>query len=721
MARHDFLATVLAASATAMAFEAAAAEQPTSVSELVVTAEKRTETLESTPISIKAITADMLETIDAESGEDYLRLIPSVSMTNLGRGGNQIQIRGLGSDVGNVGTIAVYNDGVIAPNRIEQSGTFSEEDPALFDVNRVEVLRGPQGTLYGEGSLGGVINIISNRPNLDRFQASASGTWYNQSHGTSDNYDFAAMLNAPLIKDMLAVRLVFYSYNHDGWIDTVNVIPVFSGLPATLVQKDANTENVTGGRALVTFKPNDIFDGTFIYKTERTAEGAAPFASPHLIAFANQLGGTNFDPDYSQASFLSSAGVSKTDQAILELNANTGIGRLTSVSGYGTVNSYSSTTAINHDLHAWDEELRAWPSNASGPLTRIVGGYYRNAYAALDIAGLGPYASDSETEYAAFGQGYWAFASGWKATVGLRYAHQTSDVTQVTPAEASHGTFNSLVPKFSLQYQHDENSPLFYVTAARGYRAGGANIDTSEGTDPTIRRPFNPDSIRNYELGAKATFLNGKVTVNAAGFYIDWSDVQIDRPIISILTPPTSFIVVNGSAAHSWGIEGDVYIYPAPKWTLTFGGSWINEGYDSGVITGPVGTVPLKGQSFPDTPNYTANVSLEHEFDLTAGMEGYIRGDYSLRGSSYADVPNHEWDPPYVGALGVSGTLVSGPSEIVNLRAGVRKDFWDIQVFCTNVFDTRASTFTDYDGGFTDFAVVLPPRTVGVNIKLRYQ
>ncbi len=716
MARHEIFATVLAASAVAMAFQAAAAaDQPTSVSELVVTAEKRTETLESTPISIKAITAETLETLNAESAEDYLRLVPSVSMTNLARGGNQIQIRGLGSDVGNVGTIALYNDGVIAPNRIEQSGTFSEEDPALFDVSRVEVLRGPQGTLYGEGSLGGVVNIISNRPNLDRFQASESATWFDRWHGTSNNYDGAVMVNAPLVKDMLAVRLVFYSYNHDGWIDAVNLIPVFSGLPPTLVKKDANTENVTGGRALVTFKPNDVFDGTFIYKIERTAVGDAPFASPHLIAaFA-----PNFDPDYSQASFLSSATVAKTNQAILELNANTAIGRLTSVTGYGTVNSYSSTTAINHD-HAWDEELRM-ASNATGPLTWIVGGYYRNAYAALDIAGLGPYAADSETEYAVFGQGYWAFASGWKATVGLRYAHQTSDVTQVTPALASNGTFNSLVPKFSLQYQHDENSPLFYATAARGYRAGGANIDTSEGTDPTFRGPFSPDAIWNYELGSKATFMNGKVTVNAAAFYIDWTNVQIDRPIISILTPPTSFIVVNGSAAHSWGLEGDVYVYPAPKWVLTFGGSWINEGYDNGVITGPVGTVPLKGQSFPDTPNYTANVSLEHEFNLTAGMEAYVRGDYSLRGSSYADVPNHEWDPPFVGDLGNSGTLVSGPSQVVNLRAGVRKDMWDIQVFCTNVFDTRASTFTDYDGGFTDFSVVLPPRTVGVNIKLHYQ
>src|SRR6202000_230177 len=126
----------------------AADTAPNTVSEIVVTAQKKSESQQNVPISVKAITGQTLDQLNAESAEDYLRLVPSVSMTNLARGGNQVQIRGLGSNVGNVGTLAIYNDGVVAPNRIQQSGTFSEEDPALYDIDRVEVLRGPQGTLY---------------------------------------------------------------------------------------------------------------------------------------------------------------------------------------------------------------------------------------------------------------------------------------------------------------------------------------------------------------------------------------------------------------------------------------------------------------------------------------------------------------------------------------------------------------------------------------------
>ncbi len=719
MARYDYLAAVLAVSTAGIALPAIAADKSTSVSELVVTAQKRSEALEKVPISIKAITGQTLQDIGAESEEDYLRLVPGVSMTNLARGGNQIQIRGLGSNVGNVGTVAVYNDGVVAPNRIQQSGTFAEEDPALFDIDRVEVLRGPQGTLYGEGSLGGVINIISKMPDLDRIEAAATGTWFDRTHGTSNNEDISVMANLPIIKDVFGIRIVGYSYNHDGWISLVDPIPPFFGEgPATLIQKNANTEEVTGGRAIATFKPNETFDATLIIKGERTAAGATPFASPQQITLANALGGTNFDPNYSQTAFLANSSVSKTTQGILQVNAHTTIGDLTSLTGYGTVNSTSSTTAINHD-RAWDEELRL-ASKTTGPLSWIIGGYYRDATAALDIAGVGPYAYDKTTEAAVFSQAYWNFAAGWTATVGLREAHQTSNVTQVSPALASKGTFNSFVPKLTIQYQHDPDAPLFYGTIAKGFRAGGANIDTSEGTDPNFRGPFNPDSIWNYELGAKATFLGGKVTVNAAAYYIDWSDVQIDRPITSIITPPVSFIVVNGSRAHSYGVEADVYFYPTPQWTITAGGSALNAGFDSGVITGVEGTVPLKGQVFSSTPKFTANASIERRVALPDRLEGYVRGDYTYRSSSFGDVPNNQYDAPFVGALNSPGNLASGISQIVNLRAGVRQDMWDVQVFCTNVFDTHASTFTDFDGGFTDLVVVLPPRTIGVTLKLRY-
>ena len=177
MSRNFAVSAVLLASASAFVLGttgALAAEQ--GIETVVVTAEKRSEPIEKTPISIKAISGAELNEINADSAQDYLRSVPSVSiLARAIRRKPEIQIRGLGSDVSNVGTITVYNDGVVSPSQENQaSGAYSEEDPGLYDMRDIEVLRGPQGTLYGEGSLGGVINIKSNRPDLNDYQASAS-------------------------------------------------------------------------------------------------------------------------------------------------------------------------------------------------------------------------------------------------------------------------------------------------------------------------------------------------------------------------------------------------------------------------------------------------------------------------------------------------------------------------------------------------------------------
>jgi iron complex outermembrane recepter protein len=703
--------------ASASAVAAVAADLPEAqepIDEIVVTAQKIAQPLEKVPISIKVITAETLETIGAESAEDYLRMIPSVSMTNLARGGNEIQIRGLGSNVGNVGTVAIYNDGVISPSRIQQGGTFSEQDPALFDVERVEVLRGPQGTLYGEGSFGGVINIISKRPTLDSFQTSVAATWFNRNEGSSNNQDFSGMVNLPIISGELALRAVAYSYQHDGWINQVGPVlgALFAGQQMSIENEHANSERTIGGRAIALFAPNENIDVTATFKTEKIFTGAIPVISPNIVAEANAAVGDTFNTQVSQADYFADAVQTRTNQGILEINVNTDIGRLTSIGGGGRV-SGGTTTGVTNANSAYNEELRL-ASDTKGAFTWIVGGYYRNASAAETFMGA-PLAGNTVKEYAVFGQGYWHFAPQWTATVGLRYEHQTSDVQDKVNLLSSNATFSSTPPKFALEYQWNDHT-MYYTSIAKGFRAGGANIDESLGTDPRYRAPFNPDSIWSYEIGSKVSFLDRTLTVNSAIYYISWKDIQIDQPINSLVNPPVEFIVVNGQNAHSYGVETDIYYTPTPLWSISLGGSLLNAEYDSGSINQfPTGSVELNGQQLPSTPKYTANASVERLIPMPHLLQGYVRADYTLRGSSYGDVPNYP--PP--GLFG-PGNLASGSSQITNLRAGIRRNGWDAQVFCTNLFNSHASTYTDYDGGFTDLQVLLPPRTIGVTIHMNY-
>ncbi len=749
MSRNFTHSAVLLASASAFVLGtsgALAADQ--SIETVVVTAEKRAEPIEKTPISIKAISGAELNEINADSAADYLRSVPSVSITSQGnRGGNQIQIRGLGSDVSNVGTITIYNDGVVSPNQNQASGAYSEEDPGLYDIQDVEVLRGPQGTLYGEGSLGGVINIKSARPDLDNYQASASVSWFDRDHGSTDNEDIKGMVNIPIINDVLAIRIVAYDDHHDGWLSQVASAPYiydqFLGFPllgtvAPVVKKNANTEDVWGGRAMATFKPNNDFDATLIFKTETQDTGGSPISSPQFIPTLNAFAGTNYNPYYTQLDLDASVGHAQTDQWILEMNYDVGFGKLTSETGYGSV--AGSTVVVNpfageeitHASHAWDEELRL-ASNTNEDISWIVGGYYRADDQKQDLATSGPpfafqpFAGDRESEAAVFGEAYWNFAPAWTATVGLRYALQTSTVSQIdtfvtppVPLSTEKGTFHSVVPKFSVSYQADDKT-LYYATISEGFRAGGANIDSSLGTDPTFVGPFKPDTVWNYELGAKKTFFDDMLTVNSAVFYLDWNNVQIDHTIISVISPPTSFITINGKNAHSVGVEGDVYFNPTPDWTITAGGDLLDARYDNGAITGVGGTVPLKGMMPASTPRYTANLSVERRFMLTDSINAYIRGDWNLRGSSYGDVPNNLYAPP--------GTLASGQSQIVNLRAGISRDFWELQIFSDNLLDSHQNAYTYYNnantvgnlfGSALDVVGVLPPRTIGVNLKLHY-
>jgi outer membrane receptor protein involved in Fe transport len=715
-----------AACALALAFPLTAmADAP--LEEIIVTAQKRQESIQSVPISIKVLSAENLETVNANSLEDIARQVPSMSMADLGRGNANVQIRGLGSNVGSVGTVAIYNDGTISAERVQSSGTFSEQDSALFDVERVEVLRGPQGTLYGEGSFGGVINIISKRPNAQKFEAAASATWFEVEDGGSGSNDINAMINVPLIKDRFAARLVGFRIDHDGYIDGYDLLPVLLGEgPPALVAEDVNTEEVTGGRLSLGYT-GENFDATLILKRQESDIGALSVESDLLNLIGSLVPGGN----EGRTAYLAGAPLfpglnNTTDEGILEVNLKTARGTWTSVTGYGQVD-FDNPLGLISDTEAWSEELR-FGTESDGPVNWTVGAYYRTVTKDSDVKIEGvvyPLRDEDIDQWSVFGQLYWDLTATLRATLGLRYGEQdyTLDdrflalMRPDLPPETTHAedSFDDLSPKLALDWQLNDDT-LLYASIARGYRAGGANIDTSLGEDPTFERTFDADSIWNYEIGAKTTFWDRKLTVNSAVFYIDWSDIQIDQQIVDNITGPGfATFVKNGEDAHSYGFEADIYVTPGEGWEIVFGGSLVNAQYDNGSITSVFGVTPLDGEHLPSSPEYLFNASVEKTFALgSGGLEAMIRADYAVRGNSFGDVPN---TPP--------GTdFYSGRSDNINLRAGIGGDWWSIQAFVTNLDNSDASNFNHDVFGDPDpfsnlmFRSRLQPRTIGVNVKV---
>lgn len=682
--------------------------------EIIITAQKQEQSLQEVPISVRALSNEMLERIAADSLDEIVRQVPSLSMTDLSRGGNNVQIRGLGSNVANVGTVAIYNDGVISAGRIQSSGTFSEQDSALYDVERVEVLRGPQGTLYGEGSFGGTINIISKAPAADQFDASFSATWFDTDRSSDESFDFAGMLNIPIVKDIFAARIVGFSYDHSGYIDTVNVLPLFFGAPPEFVGADLNTEEVTGGRLSLGWTPNDNFDATLIYKTQDTELGISNYDSPGLVALANELGGTSFEPMYTQAAFSSDFGANNTtDEAILTLNAETGIGSLTSVTGWGDIDLDNAAGLIAANS-AFSQEVRLASNDNDGPLNWIVGGFYRSVERDMDL-NLGggtilPFSTNEVDQWSVFGQVYWQLSPSVTATFGLRYGEQDTklaDLLNGLPVVSE--DFNDVSPKVAIDWLVDDDT-LLYVSAAKGFRAGGTNPDESLGTDPAFVLGFDPDEIWSYEVGLKTGLFNNTVTLNAAVFHIDWKDIQIDAAIASQVSPPFQFIVVNGQDAHSTGVEADIFINPTENWEIVLGGSLVDAEFDNGTIdsaTAGLG-IPLDGQKLASSPEYLFNASVQRSFSFNNGVGAYVRADHAVRGNSFGDVPN---EPP------PGGNFRSGRFSNTNLRAGVEFGNWEIQAFATNLSDEYVGTFRFFDGGFGDLNVVTRPRTYGLTVR----
>ncbi|HSY95881.1 MAG TPA: TonB-dependent receptor, partial [Steroidobacteraceae bacterium] len=728
----------------------------------IVTAEKHSESLQKVPLSIVAYTAETL----AETGvEDFASLaarIPGVTLNSAGPGQSSYSIRGIASVGGNAPTTGLYIDETpILPSGGD--GATATIDPDLFDLARIEVLRGPQGTLYGASSMGGTVRFITNQPNLAKEEGAVKVEGSDTQHG-GGNVRLDAMYNLPLIEDRVALRMVGTYKDFSGFIDrkigvwapNPNVPAGFPAYPVSpahpsAVIHDVNTEKLYSVRSLLKVAVNDAFTITPSVWVQDLQMGAPPdydIPTGDSSAPLVQARPFNLSEAYSDRFVLSN----------LTMNYTLGWGSVLSTTSYmqrRETTPDDETEALEDvfpqgqfvpNVYApilttreLTEELRLAFNPAGWALSGVAGAYVNNAnrhyyvnyltpnYAQLfansyttSVLLSGVPLSDlnysqhgdySPKQSAVFTELNYAVTDRWKATAGLRwYDLQYTAVRYedgwsnggptLSAGSAKNTGFN---PKAELSYQATE-AQLYYLSASKGVRPGGVNTSNlaAKGCGQDYG-PYQPDSLWNYEAGAKTGWFGGALTVNAAAYYIKWSAVQQGE------TLPCSYqITENAGSAVVHG--GELEIESLIGGHVQLGGG---VGYTKAVLGADAPNLGgTKGEQLENVPLWNANAHAKYLFTPAAGYDGFARADAQYVGESYPDFARS--DP----------ATFQRAYALLDLRAGVLHDAWEADLFMTNVFDKQAALSDFLSGNYSATTrtrmYTNQPRTTGLSLRWRF-
>ncbi|MEO7135215.1 MAG: TonB-dependent receptor [Vicinamibacterales bacterium] len=713
------------------------AEDASDGDEIVVTANKlKAQTLQDVPASIRVLTADTLEDANIQEFEDYVRMVPGLTFKDQGPGEKTIVTRGLVST--GAATTALYfgETNVTAFNDGEGGGR--NVDFKLFDLERIEVLRGPQGTQYGASALGGVIRLLPAKPNLKTIKAGVEGQYSHTRFG-GNNYELNGFLDIPLVNDVLGIRLVGWHVNNSGFIDNIR-----------LDNKNINDEQTTGGRVTLLFKPTDDFkvtalamiqnqdigDGT---RFNRVGDAALTFPGETPFVVEGDLQVTDFtvnnrvdDPrifsltgDYS---FSWGNIVATTNYYQRDITFNFDSTPILLFFGV----PIKAVSSFPEDRRTWSNELR-FSSRFDGPFQLLAGLYYQKERikSSSDVFTVGddgiinePSASVLSIvrdrrfkEKAIFGELSYDITPQWNVTVGARYASfdfVTDENALVPffgpptgPAPTKRGGDSSFIKKFNTSYELTDDFTI-YATASEGFRRGGLNLNAF-GSLFDIPETFGSDSLWNYEIGAKTNWLNDQLTVNATLYTLRWSDIQLEA--VSELGGIEFF--ANAGKATVDGIELEISARPTRGLELS---SAI--GYSDARLTEdapplnfpPLPTEGRKGDRLNNVPKWTASFSAQYTWPVVGNVNALARGDVTYTGSSDTRIAGDR-DPFNVRLKSYT---------IANLKLGLETDLWSLSMFADNVFDER--TRNDAINEVTNILAFFTtrPRTMGVRAGYRF-
>jgi outer membrane receptor protein involved in Fe transport len=718
--------------------------------EVVVTATKRETSLQDTAMSISAIGGETIDKRNLVGMEDYLPFIPGVSMQDRGTGQNDVVVRGIGSGdqrEPNPATGVYFGEtpvtGLSNPTNFQGAGSG---DIKLVDIERVEVLKGPQGTLYGAGSMGGTVRIIPNKPNLSELGGKVAASFSQTGEEGGDNTMVQGVINLPLIEDQLAVRAVVYQFDNDGYID--NIAASYQTESALIAQRiseggvavdrKAGGQESTGYRLSALWQPIEQFSATLSYINQEVDQEG--LTSINL----------NLPGDYQEISMaIDSNGrgefqSNETDIINLVLEYDLGWGTLFSStsniefeanSGFdGSLFSFASepsSTLSVRDTDIFVQELR-FVSALDGPIQVLLGYYYEDKEAhtvnAVDSRGLifipGAFRITFDgvevvEQQSLFGELSYDLTEQFTATLGFRSFDydQSLPFSQldgvVRPSQGQAGNISDTNYKFNLSYKPNDDT-LIYAQWAEGFRIGRFQGVISPENDPDgnglVNFPdgerkvqegiLDPDTTETLELGVKASFMDHRVTLNAAIFHTDWEGI----PLLLV----TSFgngLSFNVGKSEVDGVEIEVVAQLSEDWVLNIGSSYIESvlAEDNPSLGG------VKGENMPGSADFNFNVGLEHQFTL-GEYDSFIRADYA-----YVDEYEHAFKSKLVEIV---GDPVAGGYSLLNLKAGMEVNDINLDLFVKNL--TNANDFTWFENGLNSSgearAYRLKPRTIGFNV-----
>ena len=704
-----------------------AADQQATLGTIIVTAEKRSEDIQQVPMSIGVIDVSQLDNLHATQLSDFAGYIPGFTVIDGGAPGQAILgVRGI-TPLSAGSTVATYVDETpLGTSSNYGAGSNSVLDLLPYDFQSVELLRGPQGTLYGAVALGGVLRYVTKQPDLDQWSWRVGADVFDTEGGGDAGYGGRFGFNAPIVPGQLALSASIARQDSPGYTDNVRT-----------GEKDQDSYSQQAAHATLLWKASDDLSIRLQAIQSKNHSDSESFTALDPISLKPTYGdlkNDNYvhepfkkDVDYYNATinwnlgfadFVSSTSYSEQTQHSV-LDASLVYGVLFPL--FGLPDPGISAVSYDLKLYKTTQEFRL-TSNSDGPVEWLLGAFYtdenskQNQAASaqfLDgssIPGFDPLAvialPSTYKEYAFFGDLTYKFNSTFDVTGGLRSAHNKQTFSQISSGALLGGSTtvsgesseDVLTWSFSPR-MHLTPNQMVYLRVATGYQPGGPNVAL-----PGVPQSVDSSTLTNYEVGWKSLFDDNRLMVDVAYFDVEWDKIQVSANANGLA------YLANGGTARSSGVEFSTLYSPVAGLRLGLNGAWT----DAKLTEDVPSLGGLSGDRLPEVPRWAWSATADYSWPVFNEWTGRVGGGLRYVGDRFS---------------GIEGAPTAYPEDnytLLDLNADVSNDRWTVRLYIKNVTDKRVYTNL---GALPNAAtgevmkinaVPLQPRTIGIGFDAKF-